>query len=237
LHLFKMLGKFVARSMLDSRIIDISFNPTFFKVGEPPTSSTLTLALVRTVDRDLARSLKMLKQFVALKKAVDDDLYCSNEDKKRLIAKIEVRGAQVDDLGLDFTLPGYPSIELIDNGSNIPVNIYNVGEYVDRVIEYTIGMGVKQQIEAFRAGFTQVFPYSALRAFTPSELTMLFGRVDEDWTLETLMDSIKADHGFNMDSKSVRNLLHTMSELDPAQRRDFLQFVTGSPKLPIGGKF
>lgn len=52
-----------------------------------------------------------------------------------------------------------------------------------------------------------------------------------------LLDSIKADHGFNMDSKSVRNLLQTMSELSPSQRRDFLQFVTGSPKLPIGGKF
>lgn len=50
------------------------------------------------------------------------------------------------------------------------------------------------------------------------------------------MDSIKADHGFNMDSKSVRNLLQTMSELSGTQRRDFLQFVTGSPKLPIGGK-
>ena len=39
-----------------------------------------------------------------------------------------------------------------------------------------------------------------------------------------------------MDSKSVRNLLQTMSELSPPQRRDFLQFVTGSPKLPIGGE-
>lgn len=49
------------------------------------------------------------------------------------------------------------------------------------------------------------------------------------------MDSIKADHGYNLDSKSVRNLLHVMSELTPEQRRDFLQFITGSPKLPIGG--
>jgi E3 ubiquitin-protein ligase TRIP12 len=65
---------------------------------------------------------------------------------------------------------------------------------------------------------------------------MLFGQAEEDWSIETLMDSIKADHGFNMDSKSVRNLLQTMSELDKQQRRDFLQFVTGSPKLPIGGK-
>lgn len=39
-----------------------------------------------------------------------------------------------------------------------------------------------------------------------------------------------------MDSKSVRNLLQIMSELSLPQRRNFLQFVTGSPKLPIGGK-
>lgn len=61
-----------------------------------------------------------------------------------------------------------------------------------------------------------------------------------DWLIHTLLallDSIKADHGFNMDSKSVRNLLQTMSELSPSQRRNFLQFVTGSPKLPIGGMF
>jgi hypothetical protein len=51
-----------------------------------------------------------------------------------------------------------------------------------------------------------------------------------------LMDSIKADHGYNLDSKSVRNLLQTMSEFSEEQRRDFLQFITGSPKLPIGGK-
>lgn len=50
------------------------------------------------------------------------------------------------------------------------------------------------------------------------------------------MDSIKADHGYNLDSKSVRNLLQTMSELNATQRRDFLQFITGSPKLPIGGQ-
>ena len=49
------------------------------------------------------------------------------------------------------------------------------------------------------------------------------------------MDSIKADHGYNMDSKSIKNLLQIMSELPKPHRREFLQFVTGSPKLPIGG--
>ena len=102
-------------------------------------------------------------------------------------------------------------------------------------MDMTLGSGVRRQLDSFREGFSLVFPYAALRAFTPEELVMLFGRVAEDWSLETLMDSIKADHGYNLDSRSVHNLLTIMSELDAQTRRDFLQFVTGSPKLPIGG--
>jgi E3 ubiquitin-protein ligase TRIP12 len=60
--------------------------------------------------------------------------------------------------------------------------------------------------------------------------------VDRANEIVALMDSIKADHGYNLDSKSVRNLLTTMSQYTPEERRDFLQFITGSPKLPIGGK-
>jgi hypothetical protein len=55
--------------------------------------------------------------------------------------------------------------------------------------------------------------------------------------MTALMDSVKADHGYNMDSKSVKNLLQAMSELSLSERRDFLQFTTGSPKLPIGGMY
>lgn len=50
-----------------------------------------------------------------------------------------------------------------------------------------------------------------------------------------LMDSIKADHGYNPESKTIRNLVDMMSAFTVPQRREFLQFVTGSPKLPIGG--
>ena len=35
----------------------------------------------------------------------------------------------------------------------------------------------------------------------------------------------------------MRNLLQVMSEYPTQERREFLQFVTGSPKLPIGGVF
>jgi E3 ubiquitin-protein ligase TRIP12 len=259
LHLFKMLGKFVARSMIDSRIIDVSFNPTFFRIGDGSSTVTPSLGAVKTVDAQLAASLKLIKRFVQAKKAIDEDPNLTPAQKVAASEDIMVDGVKIDDLGLDFTLPGYSSIELLPNGSHIAVMIENVELYLEKVIDFTLGSGVQRQVDAFRAGFTQVFPYSALSAFTPDELVMLFGRVEEDWTLESmlspplslllfgcemilmgvtaLMDSVKADHGFNMDSKSVKNLLQTMSELTLAERRDFLQFTTGSPKLPIGGMY
>lgn len=232
LQVFRMLGIFVARSMLDSRIIDISFNPAFFKVGSGMEAS---IAVLKTVDSDLANSLAQLQTYVNRKTAIQADSTMSSDAKQLSLQNLTVSGASIEDLGLDFTLPGYPSIELIENGSTIDLSDENVNLYIEKVLDFTLGAGVMSQIEAFRKGFSQVFPYNSLKAFTANELVMLFGRVDEDWSIETLMDSIKADHGFNMDSKSVKNLLQVMSELSPAQRRDFLQFITGSPRLPIGG--
>jgi len=236
LEMFKVLGKFVARSMLDSRIVDVSFNPTLFRLSN--SSSTLitpSLATIKTVDEDLAKSLRLLKKFADAKQKIDQDQYKTEAQRIEASRSIRFHDVAVEDLALDFTLPGYPAIELIDNGAHTAVTIDNVGFYVEKVLDLTLGSGVKRQIEAFSAGFSEVFPYTALRAFTPDELVMLFGRNDEDWSLETLMDSIKADHGYNLDSKSVRNLLTTMSQYTPEERRDFLQFITGSPKLPIGG--
>ncbi|KAI4705656.1 hypothetical protein J4E81_000540 [Alternaria sp. BMP 2799] len=235
LELFKILGKFVARSMLDSRIIDVSFNPTFFRISDGSSAAVApSLGAIKAVDEDLAKSLVLLKQFADAKKKVDND-NLSAAAKAAALNDIVIQDCRVEDLALDFTLPGYGSIELIPNGADTSVTIENVDTYVEKVIDFTLGSGVQRQADAFRAGFTEVFPYSALKAFTPDELVMLFGRTDEDWSLETLMDSIKADHGYNLDSKSVRNLLATMSEFDAQERRDFLQFITGSPKLPIGG--
>lgn len=185
LHLFKMLGKFVARSMIDSRIIDVSFNPTFFRIGDGSNPVTPSLGAVKTVDAQLAKSLKLIKRFAVSKKAIDENPNLTAAQKVSEAEALRVDDVLIDDLGLDFTLPGYSSIELLPNGSTISVTIDNVELYLEKVIDYTLGSGVQRQVDAFRAGFTQVFPYSALSAFTPDELVMLFGRIEEDWSLES----------------------------------------------------
>jgi E3 ubiquitin-protein ligase TRIP12 len=185
LHLFKMLGKFVARAMLDSRIVDVSFNPTFFRVGEGTPAVNLSLGTVKSVDSDLARSLMVVKEYSNVKKKIEENGQLTAAQKVHAMYAIEIYGTRIEDLGLDFTLPGYPTIELVAGGSNLALTIDNVDLYLEKVIDFTLGSGVRHQIDAFRTGFTQVFPYQALRAFTPAELVMLFGRTEEDWSIES----------------------------------------------------
>jgi len=52
---------------------------------------------------------------------------------------------------------------------------------------------------------------------------------------QALSEALKADHGFNVESKAIRDLIEIMGDYDVTTRRALLQFITGSPKLPIGG--
>ncbi|KAI9429610.1 ubiquitin-protein ligase [Lactarius indigo] len=220
-HIIRVIGQFVAKAMLDSRIIDMSFNKVFLKLtlGE---DVPLTIDSLKLVDEDLAKSLEKLRSLTSSTKPLD-------KLQKLLKEKVDV-----EDLALDFTIPGY-DIELRPNGRNITVTSENVEEYIAEVIEAIIGEGAKLQAKAFREGFSKVFPITDLQAFALDELVMLFGNGDEDWSIETLNEAIKADHGFNAESRTIRSLIEVMSGFETPTRRQYLQFLTGSPRLPIGG--
>ena len=64
----------------------------------------------------------------------------------------------------------------------------NVDEYIREVIDAIIGKGAAAQAQAFREGFSKVFPIADLQAFTSDELVMLFGNADEDWSIESAYD-------------------------------------------------
>lgn len=47
-------------------------------------------------------------------------------------------GCSIEDLGLDFTLPGYPAIDMRRGGKDIPLTIHNLEEYI-KVILFLFG--------------------------------------------------------------------------------------------------
>ncbi|CAL9729324.1 ubiquitin fusion degradation protein 4 [Monosporozyma unispora] len=217
-ELFGHLGTFIARSLLDNRIVDFRFNKLFFQLAHLFANGVTALEYA-----NLEEGLLMLK-------SIDDQLALSlkyiydNRDNQPLI----------DDMCLTFVLPG-TNIDLIDNGSKLNVHSGNATHYIRCIISFVIGEGIKDQIKSFIAGFSKVFPYSNLLILTPDELVELFGRVEEDWSTETLYSCIEANHGYTMDSMTIHNLISIMSEFTLQERRTFLQFITGSPKLPLGG--
>ena len=79
---------------------------------------------------------------------------------------------------------------------------------------------------------------------------MMTGAVNEDWSVESasslisassiadascagLTNATKADHGFTMDSRPVRDFILVMAELSLSERREFLSFITGSCAPPL----
>lgn len=108
----------------------------------------------------------------------------------------------VEDLALDFTIPGY-DIELRvscctnkmfvladchaqkPGGRDMQVTSRNVREYVQEVLDAIIGKGAHLQAKAFRDGFSKVFLITDLQAFSADELVILFGNADEDWSTES----------------------------------------------------
>jgi len=114
---------------------------------------------------------------------------------------VKIERVNIEDLALDFTIPGY-DIELRvsavvfypqkyyltvrqPNGRDILVTSENVNEYVAEVLDAILGKGAAIQAKAFRDGFSKVFPITDLRAFSADELVMLFGNSDEDWSIES----------------------------------------------------
>lgn len=177
LHYFKSLGTFIARAMLDSRIIDINFNPVFFRLAKSHNTNEFSLGTVALVDKQLGNSLSMLQKFVDLKQ---EALSQGITD----LSSLQVDGATLEDLSLDFTYPGLPEIQLKENGANVAVTIDNVDQYISAVVDLTLGFGVETQINAFREGFSQVFPFAALLAFNPEELVVLCGQGESDWSYD-----------------------------------------------------
>ncbi|CAL0334195.1 unnamed protein product [Lupinus luteus] len=222
---FRLVGRVVAKALQDGRLLDLPLSVAFYKLV---LGQELDLYDILVIDAELGKTLQELNALVCRKSYLESG--GSYTDK---IANLHFRGAPIDDLFLDFTLPGYPEY-ILKPGSEM-VNINNLEEYISVVVDATVKTGIMRQVEAFKAGFNQVFDISTLQVFTPQELDYLLCGRREMWKAETLVDHIKFDHGYTAKSPAIVNLLEIMGEFTPEQQRSFCQFVTGAPRLPPGG--
>ncbi|XP_066565746.1 E3 ubiquitin-protein ligase TRIP12 isoform X1 [Amia ocellicauda] len=232
---FRFLGKLMAKAIMDFRLLDLPLGLPFYKWMLRHETSISSHDLVN-IDPGVAKSIHHLEDIIRQKKKLEQDRSHTRESLQQALESLTMNGCSVEDLGLDFTLPGFPNLELKKGGKDIPVNIHNLEEYLRLVVYWTLNEGVSRQFESFREGFESVFPLHHLQYFYPEELDQLLcGSKSETWDVKTLMECCRPDHGYTHDSRAVKFLFEVLSSFDAEQQRLFLQFVTGSPRLPVGG--
>ncbi|KAF8819176.1 HECT-domain (ubiquitin-transferase) domain-containing protein [Cardiosporidium cionae] len=214
--LFKFMGQLCAKALLDGRLIDLHLHPFFWECVKMGKNASFKpdYTLFTVIDVVAARSLQQL---------VD----------------VRSNGEDVSSLGLDFTLLGSdPPIELIPNGSQIPLTNENLDLYIHRVCAISLYEGVALQVWAFRFGFSTLLPLWSLQLFSSAEIAhKLFCGKENDahWSLVHLKTFITPDHGYLSTSPSYLNLLTVLEGFNYRERRNFLKFCTGSPVLPAEG--
>ncbi|CAN1192510.1 E3 ubiquitin-protein ligase UPL3 [Linum perenne] len=221
---FRLVGRIMAKALQDGRLLDLPLSTAFYKIV---LGQDLDLYDILSFDAELGKTLQELHALVARKQ------YLESSGCHDAVADLRFRGANVEDLCLDFTLPGYPDY-ILKTGDQT-VDISNLEDYISLVVDATVKTGITRQMEAFRAGFNQVFDLASLQIFSPLELDNLLCGRRELWEADTLVDHIKFDHGYTAKSPAIINLLEIMGEFTPDQQRSFCQFVTGAPRLPPGG--
>ncbi|XP_049317418.1 uncharacterized protein LOC105226598 isoform X4 [Bactrocera dorsalis] len=235
---FKFLGKFMAKAVMDSRMLDLPFSIPFYRwlLNEEHSVGLSELAWVAP---EVQATLVRLQDVVHERERILADPNLDAMEKTEKIDSLDLDGCPITDLGLDFVLPGYANIELCRGGRDTPVTIHNLHQYISLVTYWFLVEGVQKQFEALREGFDSVFSTQRLRMFYPEELENVFcgsGATNyQRWEIKMLQDCCRTDHGFTQDSQAIQYLYDILSSYNRDEQRLFLQFVTGSPRLPTGG--
>ncbi|XP_067615860.1 E3 ubiquitin-protein ligase TRIP12 isoform X4 [Eurosta solidaginis] len=235
---FKFLGKFMAKAVMDSRMLDLPFSIPFYRwlLNE---EYSVGLADLARVAPEVQSTLVRLQDVVLERDQILNESKLDAMEKTEKIESLDLDGCPIADLGLDFVLPGYANIELCRGGRDTPVTIHNLHQYISLVTYWFLVEGVQKQFEALREGFDSVFPTQRLRMFYPEELENVFcgsGACNyQRWDVKMLQDCCRTDHGFTQDSQAIQYLYDILSSYNRDEQRLFLQFVTGSPRLPTGG--
>ncbi|XP_065669331.1 ubiquitin-protein ligase E3A isoform X3 [Hydra vulgaris] len=127
------------------------------------------------------------------------------------------------------------SHELIEGGKDIEVTNQNREEYAALYADFILNTSVKQQFDAFKKGFDIVTSHSILKKiFRPDELELLVCG-SQIYDINELENATEYDGGYSKDTPVIRYFWQVIHEMSSDQAKQFLNFTTGSDRVPVGG--
>ena len=92
---------------------------------------------------------------------------------------------------------------------------------------------IQAQIDAFKSGFHELVPAELVSIFDSKELELLISGLPTV-DLEDLQANTEY-HNYNENSQVIVWMWEVLNEFSREERAEFIQFVTGSRKVPIDG--
>ena len=207
LSYFRFIGHIIAKAIFDNKFLDCYFTRAFYKhiLGVP----------VKYTDME----------------SVDNEFY------KNLVSILE---SDIDTLGVEL----YFSIDINEfgvthsrdlkpNGKNIKVDNDLKNEYVRLVCQEKMIGSIRQQVSAFLQGFYEIIPKSLISIFNEQELELLISGLPEI-DLEDLRRNTEY-HKYTTNSLQIQWFWRALKSFDKEDQAKFLQFVTGTSKVPLQG--
>lgn len=127
------------------------------------------------------------------------------------------------------------SIDLVPNGSEIPVTSENKLQYIHLVSNYHLNTRLAKQSAAFVKGLAKLVDLTWLSTFNQQELQSLVSGATVSIDLAD-MEANTLFYGFEGPSSHTKDdFWAVLREFNEEQRRDLLKFITSIAKPPIMG--
>ena len=204
---FEFIGRIIAKAIFDGMMLDCYFTRVIYKLisGTP-----ISYHDMEDYDPVYYNSIKWL---------LENDF---TETETFLTYSVNH-----DDLGQIQT------VDLIENGRNVEVTEKNKFDYVQRLCSFKLYESIKLQIEALLKGFYNIIPQNLISIFNHRELELVISGMPtiniQDWKNNTIYEN------YNEESNVIKYFWEIIESFDNDERAEFLQFVTGSSKVPLEG--
>lgn len=213
LSYFKFVGRVVAKALFDGQLLDVYFTRSFYK---HILGVKVTYHDIEAVDPDYYKNLKWLLENDV--HDIPDLTFSMDADEEKLIL---YEKTQVTDY------------ELKPGGRNIRVTEETKHEYVDLVADHILTNAIRPQINSFLEGFNELVPRELISIFNDKELELLISGLPE-----IDLDDLKANTeytGYTIASNVIQWFWEVASSFSKEDMARFLQFVTGTSKVPLEG--
>jgi len=207
LSYFRFVGRIVGKAVLDGFFMDAHFTRSLYKhmLGEKVTHHDM-----EAIDPEYYKNLKMILAYPLADIGVD--LTFSTEDHS---------------FGWSET------IDLIPNGRNTAVTDENKEKYVSLICNHRMTTAIQEQTRAYLEGFHELVKPELVSIFNAKELELLISGVP-DYDMHDLQKNTEYQH-YKPSDPQIEWFWNIMYSLNRSEKAAFLQFVTGSSKVPLEG--